>query len=428
MNSIEQATFIGGLRRGKMAADHFTIISNAVARDPAISYRAKGIFANLSSHQRGFTITQEFLASMGTEGVKAIRAALDELRAAGYVYRGPRMRHPKGTVNDKGKDISGSLGSYTWYVTDKPEEIAAILERYAAEQQLQAQSEADETAGHDKVPERQLVLTSDNSEEVSADSDIPLGAISAGSDDQGKHPKSPAQHQLPKPPVGFGSSLEDHHQKTNQEDQPGWSPCVVPSPCVLWIPRPSVRHQGDEREAPETGPEARTTPAGEPAPADGRTDRESQDDGWTPLLTEQEVVSALRSLDFRKSQARELDRHVAAETARVGIDRIRGYLLTTCREARTATYVITGMSSPDYAEDREAASPMRHKDQRDTDRAEQALKAGANPEQSPATRRKRTEDQQRTAANRGRGAPAHLRAETGVFLPSRYRTAQKQAS
>jgi hypothetical protein len=135
--SPDQA-FLGGLRRGEMASDHFTILSNALLRDGTISYRAKGVFGNMASHREGFTITEEFLASMGTEGISAIRVALQELRAAGYIYRGERMRYPKGTVNRKGKDISGALGAYQWYVTDKPEEIAAILTQYTTEQARQA--------------------------------------------------------------------------------------------------------------------------------------------------------------------------------------------------------------------------------------------------------------------------------------------------
>jgi hypothetical protein len=65
--------FLGGLRRGEMAADHFTIIANLLARDRALSCAAKGLFLNMASHREGFKITEEFLASQSTDGVKAIR-------------------------------------------------------------------------------------------------------------------------------------------------------------------------------------------------------------------------------------------------------------------------------------------------------------------------------------------------------------------
>ena len=49
--------FLGGLRRGELAADHFTIVANRVARDRNLSYAAKGLFLNMASHREGFTIT-----------------------------------------------------------------------------------------------------------------------------------------------------------------------------------------------------------------------------------------------------------------------------------------------------------------------------------------------------------------------------------
>lgn len=125
--------FMAGLYRGQMAADHFTIVSNLVARDPAISYKAKGVFLNMASHKEGFRITERLLTQQGKDGVAAIRAALEELRAAGYVYRGERTRHPAGTRDGQGRSLAGALAGHTWFVTDKPDEVAAILKQRAAE-------------------------------------------------------------------------------------------------------------------------------------------------------------------------------------------------------------------------------------------------------------------------------------------------------
>jgi hypothetical protein len=111
-----------------MAADHFTIVANSVARDRALSYAAKGLFLNMAGHREGFTITEEFLARQSTDGVKTVRPLLGELRATRYIYRSAeRTRYPAGTYKAAGKDISGALGPYTWFVTDKPEEMAIIL-------------------------------------------------------------------------------------------------------------------------------------------------------------------------------------------------------------------------------------------------------------------------------------------------------------
>lgn len=128
-----------GIQHGEAPTSHFSRISHAVSRDRNLSNRAKGLFLNLASHRPGFVITEEFLASQSTDGVKAIRATLLELRQAGYVYRSEeRTRYPKGTKNSKGKDISGALGPYRWFVTSNPDEVAAILARSHQEQQESA--------------------------------------------------------------------------------------------------------------------------------------------------------------------------------------------------------------------------------------------------------------------------------------------------
>lgn len=121
--------FLSGLFRGQMAADNFTIVSNLVARDPDISYKAKGLFLNMASHKQGFRITERLLTQQGKDGVAAIRAGLEELREAGYIYRGERLRHPSGAVNAKGRSVAGALAGHVWFVTDKPDEIATILKR-----------------------------------------------------------------------------------------------------------------------------------------------------------------------------------------------------------------------------------------------------------------------------------------------------------
>ncbi|HEX3781460.1 MAG TPA: hypothetical protein VHX38_17510 [Pseudonocardiaceae bacterium] len=191
-----------------MAAGHFTIIANTVARDRALSYAAKGLFLNMASHREGFTITEEFLARQSTDGVKTVRRLLGELRAVGYIYRSvERTRYPAGTRNAAGKDISGALGPYTWFVTDKPEEIAVILAQYATE-----------TAGRDNQPAGQVVP-----------SDLPatdrtkhaLPAVSADSADQGEQGACAGGDWRPGTTGGSGSSIEDQPQKTMKKTNGG---------------------------------------------------------------------------------------------------------------------------------------------------------------------------------------------------------------
>jgi hypothetical protein len=200
--------FFGGLRRGEMAADHFTIVANSAARDRALSYAAKGLFLNMASHREGFTITEEFLARQSTDGVKTVRRLLGELRAAGYVYRSAeRTRYPAGTRNAADKDISGALGPYTWFVTDKPEEIAIILAQYAAE-----------TAGRNNRPDGQVV-TGNKPGTERTECTLPTGA--AGSPDQDEQGAPAGGDLRPVTTGGSGSSIEHQAQKTTEKTNGG---------------------------------------------------------------------------------------------------------------------------------------------------------------------------------------------------------------
>jgi hypothetical protein len=100
----------GRLRRGPMAADRFTQISNSFIRDPRISGKAKSAFMVIASHRDGYGITPESIALYLKEGVSAIKAGLRELEEYGYLVRTQRRR----------KD--GTLAPVEYYITDAPVE------------------------------------------------------------------------------------------------------------------------------------------------------------------------------------------------------------------------------------------------------------------------------------------------------------------
>lgn len=66
---------------------HYTQVPNLWLRDPRLSRRARGLMAELFSHQAGWQITIESLVETGPEGRDAIRAAVLELEANGYLRR-----------------------------------------------------------------------------------------------------------------------------------------------------------------------------------------------------------------------------------------------------------------------------------------------------------------------------------------------------
>lgn len=74
--------------RGEHSFDgQFTQIPNAWIRDTRLSYKARGLLAELLSHNPGFEISREKLSKNGQDGDRAIRSAIAELESVGYLKR-----------------------------------------------------------------------------------------------------------------------------------------------------------------------------------------------------------------------------------------------------------------------------------------------------------------------------------------------------
>ncbi|MFC4469255.1 hypothetical protein ACFPH6_32875 [Streptomyces xiangluensis] len=104
-----------GIRRGVMAGDQFTQIANALFRDAQLSFKAKGIFGYVSTHRNGWQVTLADLVRLGPDGREAVRTALKELEAHGYLIR-ERLRRPDGT-----------LGEIVYCITDRPAALDIAL-------------------------------------------------------------------------------------------------------------------------------------------------------------------------------------------------------------------------------------------------------------------------------------------------------------
>ncbi|WP_406834838.1 hypothetical protein ACICHK_00230 [Streptomyces sp. AHU1] len=107
--------FGAGIRRGAMAGDRFTQISNALFRDPRISFKAKGLFGLISTHQDGWRVTVTMLARSGTEGTTAVSTGLKELERFGYLTR-ERTRREDGT-----------LAEAVYAITDMPAHLSDLV-------------------------------------------------------------------------------------------------------------------------------------------------------------------------------------------------------------------------------------------------------------------------------------------------------------
>ena len=80
VNQKKERTIIIKDRQG------FTQVSNQMLSDKNISYKAKGILCHLLSHdQDKFTVTSDTLIQHGSDGFKAIKTGIQELKRNGYL-------------------------------------------------------------------------------------------------------------------------------------------------------------------------------------------------------------------------------------------------------------------------------------------------------------------------------------------------------
>ena len=118
------------VRRAATAGDRTATLLRAALQDTRLSFRARGVLAAVLSRPEHWRTSAEQLAreTPGTnrEGVRAIRSALDELQAAGYLQRA-RVQ------DDRGR------WSWSWDLTDDPGSAAKSTESEPVE---------DVSAGH----------------------------------------------------------------------------------------------------------------------------------------------------------------------------------------------------------------------------------------------------------------------------------------
>lgn len=66
---------------------HYTVLHNATIRDTRLTWKARGLLAYLLSLPDNWRVSSEHLRRVGPDGRDAVRTALTELEAAGYLRR-----------------------------------------------------------------------------------------------------------------------------------------------------------------------------------------------------------------------------------------------------------------------------------------------------------------------------------------------------
>jgi len=96
----------------------YTQIPNSYLRDDRLSLQARGLYAQILSHRKGWKITLTNLAYANGVGRDSIRRMIDELLKHGYIKRS----------DEKERNEKGQLTSYTYTTCDPVQDNPALDE------------------------------------------------------------------------------------------------------------------------------------------------------------------------------------------------------------------------------------------------------------------------------------------------------------
>lgn len=75
------------IRHGPAPEDHYSLVSNELARDPDISLQAKGLYLYLRSHREGWSMSTERIGQALAIHRNTVSKYVQELEAAGFLVR-----------------------------------------------------------------------------------------------------------------------------------------------------------------------------------------------------------------------------------------------------------------------------------------------------------------------------------------------------
>ena len=96
------------IRHGPAPEDHYSMVSNELARDPDITLQAKGLYLYLRSHREGWAMSTERIGEALGITRKTVAKYVQELEQAGYLLR--EQSHHK----------SGEFGAMEYLILSSP--------------------------------------------------------------------------------------------------------------------------------------------------------------------------------------------------------------------------------------------------------------------------------------------------------------------
>ena len=95
------------LKRKDKPKTNYTVVSNAVLRDPSLSLKAKGMLTQLISLPEDWNVSIRGLQTLSSDRAGSLKSALDELKDSGYIS----------SVFTRGRN--GSYRGINYQITDK---------------------------------------------------------------------------------------------------------------------------------------------------------------------------------------------------------------------------------------------------------------------------------------------------------------------
>ena len=96
------------IRHGPAPEDHYSLVSNELARDPSISLQAKGLYLYLRSHREGWSMSTERIGEALGITRKTVAKYVQELERAGYLLR------------EQSRPDSGEFGAMEYLILSAP--------------------------------------------------------------------------------------------------------------------------------------------------------------------------------------------------------------------------------------------------------------------------------------------------------------------